>query len=48
MGKIQNFKKQIQNVCEHVAKIFRILDSFSKRDLSASPIDGLAQNINID
>ena len=54
-AKIQNLKKQMQNFSEKVAKIqqkknqiLRIPNSFSKKDLSASPIDGLTQNINID
>ena len=42
----------MQNFSEKFAKIhqkdsfLRIQDSFLKRDLSASPIDGLTQNIN--
>ena len=37
---MQNFSKK--------DLILKIQDSFSKWDLSASPIDGLKQNINID
>ena len=40
-----------KNKCKILAKkdlILKIQDSFSKWDLSASPIDGLKQNINID
>ena len=50
--KIQNFFNQMQNFSEKFAKIhqkdsfLRTQDSFLKRDLSASPIDGLTQNIN--
>ena len=44
----------MQNLAQNLRKFIkkdyflRIQDSFSKRDLSANPIDGLTQNINID
>jgi len=44
---MQNFSEKIAEI--HQKRLtFENTDSFSKRDLSASPIDGLTQNINID
>ena len=45
--KIPNFLKLKQSFSKKRLN-FEITNSFSKRDLSASPIDGLTQNINID
>ena len=41
------YRKRSENSSKKT-KILRTQDSFSKRDLSASPIDGLTQNINLD
>ena len=45
--KIPNFFKLKQSFSKKRLN-FENTNSFSKRDLSASPIDGLTQNINID
>ena len=44
---MQKFKEKVAKIHQKRRNFENIQDLFSKRDLFASPIDGLTQNINI-